>query len=136
MHIYALEAINIPKMDLMSKSDPYVIFRFEKDLIGARTKYLDDTLTPQWNQLVNLYITDKNEDLIIEIWDKNIKNDKIICSSKINIQKYLNGQVFYEWIKMGKIAINLVIQVKQDGQSFISSEEVDKYNSEIIIEIQ
>ena len=134
MHIYALEAINIPKMDLMSKSDPYVVFRFEKDLIGARTKYLDDTLTPQWNQLVNLYITDINEDLIIEIWDKNVKKDKIICSSKLNIQKYLNGQVFYEWIKMGKIAINLVIQVKQEGQNFISSEEVDKYiiNQEII----
>ena len=135
MHIYALEAINIPKMDLMSKSDPYVIFRFEKDLIGARTKYLDDTLTPQWNQLVNLYITDINEDLIVEIWDKNVKKDKIICSSKLNIQKYLNGQVFYEWIKMGKIAINLVIQVKQEGQSFISSEEADRFNAECIIEI-
>ena len=135
MHIYVLEAINIPKTDLTSKSDPYVVFRFEKDLIGVRTKYLDDTLTPQWNQLVNLYITDINEDLIVEIWDKNVKKDKIICSSKLNIQKYLNGQVFYEWIKMGKIAINLVIQVKQEGQSFISSEEADRFNAECIIEI-
>ena len=56
MHIYALEAINIPKMDLLSKTDPYVVFRKKKDIIGARTKYLDDTLTPQWNELVNLII--------------------------------------------------------------------------------
>jgi hypothetical protein len=132
MHVYVLEAINIPKMDLMSKTDPYVILRFERDLIGVRTKVLDDTLTPQWNELVNLIITDINEDLIIEIWDKNVKKDKMICSSKLNIKKYLNEEPQFEWIQMGKVSINLAIQVKQEGQNFISFQEVDAYQANFI----
>ena len=127
MHIYAIEALNIPKMDLMSKTDPYVVFRFEKDIIGSRTKALDDTLTPQWNELVNLIITDATEDLVIEIWDKNVKKDRMICSTKLDIKKYLDEEPHYEWIKIGKVAINLVLQVKRKGQNFINIQEVEKY---------
>ena len=127
MHIYAIEALNIPKMDLMSKTDPYVVFRFEKDLIGNRTRVLDDTLTPQWYELVNLIITDPNEDLIIEIWDKNIKKDKMICSTQLSIKKYLNEEPHFEWIQINTISINLVIQIKQEGQNFISLDEVGRY---------
>ena len=122
----------MPKMDLMSKTDPYVIFRFERDLIGVRTKVLDNTLTPQWDELVNLIITDINENLIIEIWDKNVKKDKMICSTNLNIKKYLNEEPHYEWIQIGKVAINLVIQVKQEGQNFINFQQVDKYKTNII----
>ena len=129
MHIYALEAIDIPKMDLMSKTDPYVIFRFEKDAIGVRTKYLEDTLTPQWNELVNLIIQDESEDLIIEIWDKNVKKDRIICSTKLSIKQYLDQEPHFEWIKIGKVSINLAMHVKQEGQKFISFEEVDAYQA-------
>ena len=57
-------------MDLTSKTDPYVLLRFEKDNIGLKTKFKDDTLSPQWNELLDLIITDPKEKLIIEIWDK------------------------------------------------------------------
>ena len=129
MHIYAIEALNIPKMDLMSKTDPYVIFRFEKDTIGVRTKYLEDTLTPQWNELVNLIIPDESQDLIVEIWDKNVKVDKMICSTKLSIKEYLDEKPHFEWIKIGKVLINLAIHIKQEGQKFISFEEVDAYQA-------
>ena len=127
MHIYALEAVNIPKMDLMSKTDPYVVFRFEKDIIGARTKYLEDTLTPQWNELVNLIIPDESEDLIIEIWDKNVKKDKMICSTKLSIKQYLDEEPHFEKMKIGQVSINLAIHVKQEGEKYISFEEVEDY---------
>ena len=129
MHIYAIEAINIPKMDLMSKTDPYVIFRFEKDIVGSRTKYLEDTLTPQWNELINLIIPDESEDLIIEIWDKNIKKDRMISSTKLSIKKYLDEEPHFEWLKIGKVSINLAFHVKQEGQKFITFEEVDAYQA-------
>ena len=127
MHIYAIEAIDIPKMDLMSKTDPYVIFRFEKDVVGSRTKYLEDTLTPQWNELVNLIIPDESEDLIIEIWDKNVKKDKMICSTKLSIKQYLDEEPHFEKMKIGQVSINLAIHVKQEGEKFISFEEVEDY---------
>ena len=133
MHIYALEAINIPKMDLMSKTDPYVVFRFEKDLIGRRTKHLEDTLTPQWNELVDLIITDENEDLIIEIWDKNIKMDKMICSTKLNIKKYLNGEPEFMWLTIGKVKLNIVCHIKQEGEDFIGGKEIEEYQANNIL---
>ena len=128
MHIYVIEALNIPKMDITSKTDPYVVCKFEKDKLGIKTKVLNNTLTPQWNQLLDLIITDSNENLIIEIWDKNIRKDKIICSTKLNINKYLNGVPYFEWIKMNeKILLNLAIQVKAKNEIFLSQNEVNKY---------
>ena len=115
MHIYVIEAINIPKTDITSKSDPYVLFKFEGDKIGIRTKVLENTLTPQWNELLDLLITDVNENLIVEILDKNIKKDKFICSTKLVTKKYMNFQPHYEWIKINNIFLNLVIHINHLG---------------------
>ena len=127
LHVYVIEALNVPKMDLTSKTDPYVLLRFEKDKIGVKTKALDNTLTPQWNELVDLIITNFNEALIVEIWDKNIRKDKMINSTKINIEKYLNGEPHFEWIKIDKMMLNLAIQIKPKGEKFLTKEEVDTY---------
>ena len=127
MHVYVIEAINIPKMDLTSKTDPFVVLRFEKDNIGLKTKYLDNTLTPQWNELLDLIITDSKEKLIVEIWDKNVRKDKIINSIKLDIQKYLDEKPHFEWIKIDKMFINLGIHIKHFGESFVTQEEVNEY---------
>ena len=127
MHIYVIEAINVPKTDITSKSDPYVLFKFESDKIGIKTKALDNTLTPQWNELIDLIITNPKENLTIDIWDKNIKKDKLISSTNIDIQKYFNYEPHFEWIKINKILLNLVIHVKPKGESFITKEQVNLY---------
>jgi len=103
MHVYLIEAINIPKIDLTSKTDPYVVFKFERDKIGIKSTALENTLNPQWNELIDLYITDSNEDLIVEVWDKNVKKDKIICSTKLETKKYMNFEPHFEWIKINKV---------------------------------
>ena len=127
MHVYVIEAFNVPKMDLTSKTDPYVLLRFEKDKIGVKTKALDNTLTPQWNELVDLVITNFNEKLIVEMWDENVTKDKMINSTKIDIEKYLSGNPHFEWIKIDKIMLNLAIQIKPKGEKFLTKEEVDAY---------
>ena len=64
--LYVIKAINIPK------TDPYILFKFERDKIGIKSKYLENTLIPQWNELVDLSMIDPNENLFVQIWDKNI----------------------------------------------------------------
>ena len=127
MHIYIIEAINIPKTDISSKSDPYISFKFEGSKIGIKSSVLEDTLTPQWNELVDLIITDPNENLIVEIWDKNLKKDKFICNAILETKKYMNYEPHYEWIKMDKVFLNLVIHIKPLGDTFISKEQVNFY---------
>ena len=127
MHIYLIEAINIPKTDITSKSDPYVLFKFEGDKIGIKSKALENTLTPQWNELLDLTITDANENLIVEIWDKNMKKDKFICKTLLDTKKYMNFEPHFEWIKINNIFLNLVIHIKPFGDNYISREEVNFY---------
>jgi len=134
LHVYVIEALNVPKMDLTSKSDPYVLIRFEKDNVGLKTRALDNTLTPQWNELINYTITNHNESLIVEIWDKNdVAKDKMISSTKLNIEKYMSEEPQFEWIKINKMLLNLVIQIKPLGDSFISKDEVDYYLSTSVV---
>ena len=126
LHVYVIEALNLPKMDLTSMPDPYVVIRFEKDNVGVRTKALKNTLTPQWNELLNYIITNHNESLVVEVWDKNdVVKDKMISSTKISIEKYICEEPHFEWIRINKMLLNLVIQIKPLGQSFISKDEVD-----------
>ena len=127
MHIYVIEAINIPKTDLSSKSDPYVLFKFEGDKIGIKSSVLEDTLTPQWNELLDLTVTNPNENLIVEIRDKNVKKDKLICSTVLETQKYMNYEPHYEWIKINNVFLNLVIHIKPLGDIFISNEQIQYY---------
>ena len=70
----------------------------------------------------------------MEIWDKNdVVKDKMISSTKLNIEKYLSEEPIFEWIKIDKMLLNLVIQIKPLGESFISKNEVDSYLSTSVI---
>ena len=129
MHIYLIEALNIPKMDIASKTDPYALFKFDGDKIGVKSTVLENTLNPQWNELIDLYIINPNEDLALELWDKNNKKDKIICSTKLETKKYMDFEPHYEWIKINKVYLNLAIQIKQLGDPFITKEDVQLYQA-------
>ena len=129
MHICVIEAYNVPK------SDPYVLCRLERDQSGVTTKYLEKTTNPQWYEFIQFIITDENEDLIVEIWNKNDKKDKIICGTKLNMKKYLNGEIYYEWIKMDKISLNIALQIKREGETFMTMDNIDKYINSTIPDI-
>ena len=122
-------------MDLISKSEPYVLIPFEKDNVGLKTKALDNRLTPQWNELLNYTITNQNAPLIVEIWGKkDAVKDILISSTKLNIEKYLSENPYFEGKKINKMLLfNLVMQIKPLDDSFISKNEVDSYLSAAVV---
>lgn len=63
----------------------------------------------------------------MEIWNKNGKKDKLICGSKLNLKKYLIGEIYYEWIKIDNIFLNIALQVKREGEKYMTMDEIDKY---------
>ena len=129
IHICAIEAYNIPK------SNPYVLCRLERDQSGVSTNYLEKTTKPQWYEFIELIITDENEDLVVEIWNKNGSKDKLICGSKLNLKKYLNGEIYYEWVIMDKIGLNIALQVKREGENYMTMDDIDKYVNENTVDI-
>ena len=122
LYICAIEAYNLP-----SKSNPYVSCRLDRDLFGVITKTLEKTSTPQWFEFIQFIVTDENEDLIIEIYNKNGTKSKIICKSKLSLKKYLNGEIYYEWIKMDKVILNIAIQIKRKGEKYMTIDDINKY---------
>jgi hypothetical protein len=121
MHVCAIEAFNVPK------TDPYVMCRLERDQSGISSNYVEKTTNPQWYEFIEFAITDENEDLIVEIWNYIGKKDKKICGTKLNMKKYLNGEIHFEWIKMDKIYLNIALQVKREGENFMTMEDINKY---------
>ena len=43
------------------------------------------------------------------------------------MKKYLNGEIHFEWIKMDKIYLNIALQVKREGENFMTMEDINKY---------
>ena len=121
MHVCAIEAFNVPK------TDSYVMCRLERDQSGISSNYVEKTTNPQWYEFIEFVITDENEDLIVEIWNYIGKKDKKICGTKLNMKKYLNGEIHFEWIKMDKIYLNIALQVKREGENFMTMEDINKY---------
>ena len=122
MHICVIEAYNLP-----SKSDYFVLCRLERDQSGATTKALEKTSTPQWYEFISFIITDENEDLIVEIRSKNGKKSKLISETKLNLKKYLDGEIYYEWLKMDKAYLNIALQVKKENEKYMQMDDIYNY---------
>ena len=128
MHICIIEAFNFP-----SKMDTFVSCRLERDKQGVNTQIKEKTTNPQYYEFIHFTITDEKEDLIVEMFSKNGKNK--IGSSQLKMDKYLNGEICYEWIKMDRIVLNIAIQIKREGENYMSMDDIDKYISNTICDI-
>ena len=122
MHIGVIEAYNFP-----TKSDLFVLCRLERDQSGPTTKVLDKTSTPQWYEFIHFIITDENEDLIVEIRNKAGKKSKLICETKLNLKKYLDGNIYFEWLKMDKVNLNIALQIKKENEKHMEMDDIYNY---------
>ena len=122
MHIGVIEAYNFP-----TKSDLFVLCRLERDQSGPTTKVLDKTSTPQWYEFIHFIITDENEDLIVEIRNKAGKKSKLICETKLNLKKYLDGNIYFEWLKMDKVNLNIALQIKKENEKYMEMDDIYNY---------
>jgi hypothetical protein len=129
MHICAIEAYNLPP-----KSDPFVLCRLERDQSGATTKVLDKTSSPQWYEFIHFIITDENEDLVVEIRNNNGKKGKLICQTKLNLKKYLDGEIHFEWLKIDKVKLNIALQVKKENEKYMEMDDIYNYKDSSIPE--
>ncbi|RWS03791.1 protein unc-13 D-like protein [Dinothrombium tinctorium] len=70
------KATNLPAMDADGSCDPYVRIFLEKSRAAPlRSKYIENSRNPEWNQSFIVYITKNdlavNRKLIFEMWDKD-----------------------------------------------------------------
>lgn len=131
LHIKAVEAKDVPKMDLIGKCDPFLCFRTNLSSQEWKTKVIKKTYTPEWNEEFHIPITSNMDELLhIELYDQDTftKND-LISTRDFPVNDFQIGQVTDEWYdfapapkipKGGKV--RLIFHLANSGdEAFIAS---------------
>ncbi|GMG98985.1 hypothetical protein Nepgr_000825 [Nepenthes gracilis] len=113
LSITVISAEDLPALDLMGKSDPYVVLTLKKSGIKKKTRVLNDTLNPVWNQTFDFLVEDAlHELLILEVYDhdtigKNYIGRCIMTLTRILLEGELYDSFPLDGTDSGKISLNL-----------------------------
>ena len=131
LHVFVAEALDLPKVDKLSKNDPYCEARLKTDIIPTKTKVIDDSQTPQWFENLDFYLTTMNDSLIVTIFDKNPKFDKSFGEIEIQLNDLQVGVPIYKWYNMKPLNgfkkgcyINLCLLLQPFGAPLIDPEYI------------
>lgn len=99
LYVKAVEASDIPKMDVIGKSDPYLIFKLSTTSQEWQTSYKLNTHKPIWNESFMIPLTSNMRDeLKVELFDKDdVSKDDFISSKTFDVKSLPVGQIIDEW---------------------------------------
>ena len=99
LHIRAVEAAEVPKMDTCGKSDPYLKFKLSTSSQTWKTKAKKNTATPVWNEEFHLPITSNmSDELTIQLYDDDdVSKDDIISTMNVSVKSLQIGKVTDQW---------------------------------------
>mmetsp|Transcript_38330 Transcript_38330/g.61280 ORF Transcript_38330/g.61280 Transcript_38330/m.61280 type:complete len:307 (+) Transcript_38330:341-1261(+) len=86
IQIHAVCANHLPKADLLSDSDPYVVF---DNQLGqtVKSKVIDNDNDPKWNEHLVLSVNE-HIPVAIRIYDEDdISSDDLLCTSSLSVDK-------------------------------------------------
>ncbi|XP_050212319.1 synaptotagmin-5 isoform X2 [Mercurialis annua] len=70
LSVTVISAEDLPAVDLMGKADPYIVLTMKKSEAKNKTRVVNDSLNPVWNQTFDFVVEDGLHDmLILEVWD-------------------------------------------------------------------
>jgi len=126
LNLRLIEGADIPKADLVGKTDPFCKLGLATGTLSFQSKICDNTFTPQWNDTFNIALNGPSDILGIELWDHDASKDDIISKTQIPLGKYTIGQVVDDWFtldpepefkKKGGGRIHLALQVAGDNDT-------------------
>ena len=90
---------NIPKMDVIGKSDPYIKLTVSSDSHEwSSTMVKDNTQEPVWNESFLFWITNPVQDkLMFKMWDKDVASDDLISTLELPLSNFKVGQKVEDW---------------------------------------
>ncbi|XP_014509337.1 synaptotagmin-5 isoform X1 [Vigna radiata var. radiata] len=70
LSVTVVSAEDLPATDFLGKSDPFVVLTLKKAETKNKTRVVNDSLNPVWNQTFDFVVEDGLHDmLIVEVWD-------------------------------------------------------------------
>ncbi|KAL9269481.1 Synaptotagmin-5-like protein [Drosera capensis] len=113
LSVTVVSAEGLPALDILGKSDPYVVIMMKKSGAKVKTRVLNDTLSPVWNQTFDFVVEDAlHELLILEVYDHDTIGKNYIGQCIMTLTRLLVEGEFYDdfplaGTKSGKISLHL-----------------------------
>ncbi|KAE8687104.1 Synaptotagmin-4 [Hibiscus syriacus] len=113
LSVTVISAEDLPIVDLMGKADPYAVLTMKKSEARNRTRVVNDSLNPVWNQTFDFVVEDGLHDmLILEVWDhdtfgKDYMGRCILTLTRVILEGEYTDCLPLEGAKSGKLNLNL-----------------------------
>ncbi|KAK3043760.1 hypothetical protein RJ639_001956, partial [Escallonia herrerae] len=113
LSVTVISAEDLPAADLLGKADPYVVLLMKKSEQKTKTRVINNTLSPVWNQTFDFVVEDALHDLlIVEVWDHDtFGKDKmgrcIMTLTRVIIEGEYTETFPLDGAKSGKINLHL-----------------------------
>ena len=85
IHIHIMDGYDIPKVDLIGKTDSYVRIKLNDREFHEKTKVVDNSLNPVWNETIILYSLCQKPYIQIELKGKSTIKDQLIGTANIEL---------------------------------------------------
>ncbi|XWS72988.1 hypothetical protein CRYUN_Cryun02cG0087100 [Craigia yunnanensis] len=113
LSVTVISAEDLPAVDLMGKADPYVVLTMKKSEARNKTRVVNDSLNPVWNQTFDFVVEDGLHDmLILEVWDhdtfgKDYMGRCILTLTRVILEGEYKDSLQLEGAKSGKLNLHL-----------------------------
>ena len=101
LHVKAVGAVDLPKMDVIVKVDPYLVLTNSKTKEQYKTKVIKKTYSPIWNAEFHIPV-EKSPDCFIHAelfdWDRASTNE-LISTRDFPISLFKSGVVVDDWFE-------------------------------------
>ena len=121
LHIRIVEARDVPNMDIVGKSDPFVVVTVSGTTRKWKTQTVQNSSSPIWNhKLMIQLVSGQIETIKLTLYDNDELSDPDeIASLKIPVSQLADGNVKDAWYPMecskGNPTIRLVAQLVARG---------------------
>ncbi|OAY78537.1 Synaptotagmin-5 [Ananas comosus] len=113
LSVTVISAEDLPAMDLMGKADPFVALTMKKTETKYKTRVVNDSLNPTWNQTFDFVVEDGLHDmLILEVYDhdtfrKDYIGRCIMTLTRVILEGEITDSFPLEGAKSGKLNLHL-----------------------------
>ncbi|XP_059635175.1 synaptotagmin-5-like [Cornus florida] len=113
LSVTVVSAEDLPPADLMGKADPYVVLIMKKTETKNKTRVVNDSLNPVWNQTFDIVVEDGLHDmLILEVWDhdtfgKDYMGRCILTLTRVILEGEYKDSFQLDGAKSGILTLNL-----------------------------
>lgn len=121
LSVTVISAENLPATDVIGKSDPFVTLTLKKSGQKEKTRVLNETLNPVWNQTFDFVVEDGlHELLVLDVYDHDLfGKDKIGRCLMTLTRAILEGEFRESFPLDGTESGRLNLQVKWTPQTII-----------------